>query len=194
MPCLKSALAGLPPLPYGPAAMISEDSFQYAIENTKVVFAPDRRIDTFGSTNFRFHLITELMDRVGVIRVRDGRIEAERPQIMAPGHYARLMLEGFGEEARNFADWLENRPEKPAVLKYGFSFRKMDVVENIVHGSADEAADRIRAGISPSDEPLSAIIQGVDDAWEVCLLKFTIDLVQQSAGGNMTDFRRRGLL
>ena len=25
------------------------------------------------------------------------------------------------------------------------------------------------------EEPLSAVIQGVDEAWEVCLLKFTID-------------------
>ena len=174
--------------------MISEDSFHYAIENTKVVFAPNRRIDTFGSTNFRFHLITELMDRAGVIRVRDGRIEAERPQIITPGHYARLMLEGFGEEAQNFANWLENRPEKPAFLKYGFSFRKMDVVENVIHGSPEEAIERIRGEINEASAPVTAIIQGVDDAWEVCLLKFTIDLIQQSAGGNMTDFRRRGLL
>ena len=174
--------------------MISEDSFQYAIENTKVVLAPDRRIDTFGSTNFRFQLVTELMDRAGVIRVRDGRIEAERPQIMAPGHYARLLLDGFGEEARQFAEWLENRPEKPAFLKYGFSFRKSEVMENVIHGSPEEAIERIRTGIGPANEPLTAIIQGVDDAWEVCLLKFTIDLIQQSAGGNMNDFRRRGLL
>jgi len=174
--------------------MISEDSFHYAIENTKVVLAPDRRIETFGSTNFRFHLITELMDQVGVVRVRDGRIEAERPQIIAPGQYARLLLEGFGEEARNFAEWLESRPEKPTFLKYGFQFRKMDVIENVVHSPLEEVLERIRSGISKADEPLSAIIQGVDDAWEVCLLKFTIDLIQQSTGGNMTDFRRRGLL
>ena len=174
--------------------MISEDSFQYALENTKVVLAPDRRIETFGSTNFRFHLITELMDRVGVVRVRDGRIEAERPQIIAPGQYSRLMLEGFGEQARNFAQWLEKRPEKLTFLKYGFQFRKMDVVENMVHAGVEEVIDRVKAGIGKSDEPLSAIILGVDDAWEVCLLKFTIDLIQQSAGGNMNDFRQRGLL
>ena len=174
--------------------MINEDSFQYAIENTKVVFAPDRRIDTFGSTHFRFHLVTELMDQVGVTRVRDGRIEADRPQLITPGHYARLMLEGFGENAQRFADWLDSRPEKPAVLKYGFHFRKMNVVENILHASPEEATERIRNGLAKAEESLTAIIHGVDDAWEVCLLKFTIDLIQQSSGGNLTDFRRRGLL
>lgn len=38
------------------------------------------------------------------------------------------------------------------------------------------------------------IIQGVDDAWEVCLLKFTIDLIERSTGENMGDFRKRGLI
>ena len=45
-----------------------------------------------------------------------------------------------------------------------------------------------------ADEPLSAVIQGVDDAWEVCLLKFTIDLIERSSGGNFGDFRKRGLI
>ncbi len=174
--------------------MISEDSFQYAVENTKVVLAPDRRIETFGSTSFRFHLITELMDEVGVVRVRDGRIEAERPQIIAPGQYSRMLLEGFGEKAQRFLQWMEQRQEAVAVLKYGFAFRKMDVVENVVHGPVEEVIDRVRTSIPPAESALTAVIQGVDDAWEVCLLKFTIDLIQQSAGGNLNDFRRRGLL
>ena len=174
--------------------MISEDSFQYAIENTKVVLAPDRRIETFGSTQFRFHLVTELMDEVGVVRVRDGRIEAERPQIITPGQYSKLLLEGFGEQARKFANWLEQNPERLAFMKYGFQFRKSEVVESIAYSSVEEVVDRIKSGLNRAEEPLSAIILGVDDAWEVCLLKFTIDLVQQSVGGNVSDFRRRGLL
>ena len=174
--------------------MKSEDDFQYAIENTRVIVAPDRRIETFGSTNFRFYLVTELLDRVNVVRVRDGRIEADKPQIVAPNHFSKLLLEGFGEKARNYADWLERQPEKLAFLKYGFQFRKSDVVEEVVHSPLAEVVERVRSGINRAEEPLTAIIEGVDDAWEVCLLKFTVDLVQQSAGGNMSDFRRRGLL
>jgi len=174
--------------------MISEDSFQYAIENTRVVLAPDRRIETFGNTQFRFHLVTELMDEVGVVRVRNGRVEAERPQIITPGQYSKLLLEGFGEQARKFANWLEQNPERLAFMKYGFQFRKSEVVESIAYSSVEEVVDRIKSGLNRAEEPLSAIILGVDDAWEVCLLKFTIDLVQQSVGGNVSDFRRRGLL
>jgi hypothetical protein len=48
--------------------------------------------------------------------------------------------------------------------------------------------------VEDAEEPLSAVIQGVDDAWEVCLLKFTIDMIERSAGENLGDFRKRGLI
>jgi len=174
--------------------MLNEDSFQYAIENTQVLHAPQSRIETFGNTRFRFYLITELMDRVNEVRVRGGYVNAERPQIVTPGNYSKFLLEGFGEKGREFADWLGQHAENLAILKYGFQFRKTDIVEDIVQCSVDEAARRIQSTSEFSEEPLNAIIQGVDDAWEVCLLKFTVDLIQQSAPGNLGDFRKRGLL
>ena len=53
---------------------------------------------------------------------------------------------------------------------------------------------RTKSHVQHRDEPLSAIIQGVDEAWEVCLLKFTIDMIERSSGGNIGDFRKRGLI
>ena len=160
---------------------MTEDDFQYAIENTRVILAPERQIATFGSTSFRFYLISELMDQVNEIRVRDGRIHAERPQILTPEHYCRLLLKGFGEKAEKYVELLRERTRDMAVLRYGFQFRKTDVTEQTFRE------------VEHSEEPLSAVIQGVDDAWEVCLLKFTIDLIERSSGNNLGDFRRRGL-
>ena len=174
--------------------MWSEDNFQYAIENTEVILAPQGRIATFGQTSFRFYLISELMDKVNEVRVRDGRIHAERPQILTPDHYAHLLLEGFGEQARQFAEQLREQASRFAVLRYGFRFRKTDVIETTFRSPLPAVIDETRAKVERLDEPLIAVIQGVDDAWEVCLLKFTIDLIERSSGGNLGDFRRRGLL
>ena len=174
--------------------MWSEDNFQYAIENTEVILPPAGKIATFGHTSFRFYLISELMDQVNEVRVRDGQIHAERPQILTPDHYARLLLEGFGEKAARYAEQLRERAPQFAVLRYGFQFRKTDVVEKIVRASVATVIEQTKAQVARADEPLSAVIQGVDDAWEVCLLKFTIDLIERSSGGNMGDFRRRGLM
>ena len=174
--------------------MWSEDDFQYAAENTRVIVAPEQQIATFGTTSFRFYLISELMDRVDEVRVRDGHIHAERPQIVTPDHYARLLLEGFGEKAQQYVDALRERMRSIAVLRYGFQFRKTDVTEDRVHGSIDAVVARTRTKVENANETGSAVIQGVDDAWEVCLLKFTIDMIERSSGGNLGDFRRRGLL
>jgi hypothetical protein len=68
------------------------------------------------------------------------------------------------------------------------------VIEETLRDSIDAVINRTKRRVESENEPLSAIIQGVDDAWEVCLLKFTIDLIERSSGGNLGDFRKRGLL
>jgi hypothetical protein len=172
--------------------MYSEDDLQYALENTKVIVSPERRIETFGVTSFHFYLVTELMDHANEVRIRDGKIQADRPQILTGENIAKLTLEGFGEKAQKFADLLQAR--HPAVLKYGFQIRKDDLAENLVHDSIEAVLDRVTNQIPETLRSNSAIIQGVDEGWEVCLLKFTVEMIQQSAGRNIQDFRRKGLL
>ena len=154
-------------------------------------------IDTGGSTRFRFHLLTESMDRVDEVHVREGTVHAERPQLLTPAHHAQLLLDNFGEKARAFAEWLR-QPGGPmaAVLKYGFQFRRSEISQHAVHEPIEAVGERLCAQVSASHDrdPLSAVIRGVDDAWEVCLLKFTMDLVQGSAASNAGDLRRRGWL
>lgn len=174
--------------------MLNEDSFQFAIENTEVIQAPERRIATFGSTSFRFHLVTELMDDAHAVKVRDGILHAERPQLITPGHLRRAALEGFGERAEEFIDWLEQFHSQMAVMKYGFQFRKTNMSETIVRQPVEAVLAKIREEVDRQEDALSAIIRGVDEGWEVCLLKFATDLIQESAGENLGDFRRRGLL
>ena len=177
--------------------MFTADDFQYALENTHLLLGPQQQIQTFGSTRFRFHLLTESMDRVDEVLVRDGTIQAERPQLLTPEHHARILLENFGEQAAEFADWLR-QPGRPMarMLKYGFRFSRSEVTRSVVHDSIESVGERLCAEVEASHaaEPLSAVLRGVDDAWEVCLLKFTMDLVHGSAASNVGDLRRRGLL
>ena len=155
--------------------MWSEDDFQYAAENTQVILAPKHQIATFGTTSFRFYLISELMDQVNEVRVRDGQIHAERPQIVTPEHYARLLLEGFGEKAQQYAEQLRERLRNVAVLRYGFQFRKTDVTENRFRDSMDSVIARtktrsIKVGCSglsviTAAGPTSASCRCLPSAW-----------------------------
>lgn len=175
-----------------------EDDFEYALENTRVLLAPEQRIRTFGSTTFRFHLLTEAMDRPDQIRIRRGTIEAEKPALFTPENAARLLLEGFGERAEAFAEALrrlrDERSSHAALLRYGFNVRRSQVVEDLVHGSLEELGDRVCAQVSASSDGLSAVLLGIEDGWEVGLVKFTLDLVTHSGPQNFDDFRRRGIV
>jgi len=173
---------------------MNKDNFDYAIENTQVILAPQSQIATFGSTSFHFYLVSELMDRVNEVRVRDGKIHADRPQILTPEHFSRLLLEGFGDKAQRYVNQLREQARNFAVLRYGFQFRKTDVSERTFRDPLDAVIARTKSQVEDTQEPLSAVIQGVDDAWEVCLLKFTIDMIERSSGGNIGDFRKRGLI
>lgn len=172
--------------------MHSEDDIQYALETTEVLYEPDRRIDTFGATRFQFHLISELMDDAHRVRVRSGEIQADKPLILRPE--ADFEFEGFGEQAATFARWLRQQLGGAALLKYGFSFRKSDVTESLVHESLAVVADRVVSEVKRSGNPMEAVILGVDDTWEICLLKFTVEMIQKSHKINLFDFKRRGLL
>jgi hypothetical protein len=174
--------------------MFSEDTVQYAIENTRVLHAPQRRIATFGHTSFRFFLVTELMDSVHSVRVRDGRLHAERPMIITPEHIHQMLVEGFGERAEEFVGWMRENAPQLAVLKYGFQFRKTDMSDQVIHSPVGDVVARLREEVDRSEDPLSAIIEGVDEGWEICLLKFATDMIQESADDNLGDFRQRGLL
>ncbi len=174
--------------------MYSQDDIQYALESTKILLEPDRRIDTFGSTSFEFHLISELMDSISETRVREGVLHAERPTIIKPESYADFVFEGFGEQAEAFSQWLHENATDLSILKYGFNFRKDKVSEDIVSEPFESVRDKVMERARQASNPLAVVIHGVDDAWEVCLLKFTVEMIGMSQGINVFDFKRRGFL
>ena len=172
---------------------LSFDDISYAMENTVVVHEPDRLIDTFGTTNFEFQLLTEPMDEVGKVRVREGRMEAEQPRILRPDGYDDLIFEGFGEQADMFSDWFKSFGNRE-LFKYGFNFAKRNFSESTAHESIEAVRDRILDDIRVSGNPSRALIVGIDDTWEISLIRFTMEMVGRSVNVNAFDFKRRGLL
>jgi phosphoribosylformylglycinamidine (FGAM) synthase PurS component len=165
--------------------MPSQYDIEYAVENTQVLHEPDRRIDTFGTTRFEFQLVTELMDEINTTRIRTGQITAEKPLILRPDpeSVANFDFDGFGPQGQAFGDFLKENLHRLAMLKYGFRFQMQDMQEEIVHESMGEVCDK-----------LLAVISGVDETWEISLLKFTVEMIEKSQKINLFDFKRRGLL
>lgn len=178
--------------------MHSPDDVQYAMETTRVLRAPDRRIDTFGDTRFEFLLLSELMDRTGEIRIRSGDIEAVRPRLVKPDAYQGLEFEGFDDKARGrierMIEKMREEGKDMAFLNYGFRFARGKVSEEVVHDPMEQVRDRVLEEARLEGNPAQAVIEGVDDAWEVSVVKFTLDMIMASLPINRFDFQRRGLL
>ncbi len=165
--------------------------FWYAVNNTEVVSVPEQRLETFGATMVNYHLVTELMDSVDKVRVREGKLKAFRPEIIIPPSITDDMLEGFGEEARDYADWLRKNAQDMQMLKYGFKVQKQEINDYILSDSLEMVVNRVKDELAERDDPLGAVLVGVDRPWEVCLLKLMVELVQSSAPGNIQDIRQQ---
>ena len=168
-----------------------EFDFWYAVNNTEVLELPRGRLETFGSTLIHYRLVTELMDAVGQVRVREGRIQSFRPEILTPGSFMESPLaEGFRSgPAEDFVRWLREHESELVLLKYGFKIRQETTTESIVHDSVENVLERVRAELKAKDDPLGALVRGVDEPWEVCLLKMLFEVVRRSAPGNARDLR-----
>ncbi len=165
--------------------------FWYAVSNTEILLAPRRHLETFGATVVDYHLVSELMDEVNAVRIREGRLHAARPQIITPSEFAESILEGFREPAAEaYAEWLRENERNLMILKYGFRIRKQENREEIVHDPLDTVIERVRAEFERRDNPMAALVRGVDEPWEVCLIKLMVDLVQRSGPEHARILRR----
>lgn len=171
--------------------MPTPEDIWYALANTEVILPPQKRLATFGDTIINYHLISEKMDAVNEVRIREGRVHAERPQLLTAAYFESLMLEGFDEKAQQYVDWLREHMRDLAFLKYGFRFRKEAMHESTLHENLATVIARVKSAVEERGDPLTVVLKGVDDAWEICLLKFVTDTIRQSAPQNVKELKQR---
>ena len=168
-----------------------EFDFWYAVNNTAVVLQPQRNLETFGATVVDYHLISQLMDNVSQVRVREGRLQAYRPEIITPRSFMENALEGFAEtQASEYLDWLREHEADLMILKYGFKIKKELTSEQIITDGIEAVTERVKSDQSARNKPHTAVLVGVDEPWEVCLLKLLVELVKQSGPGHARDLHK----
>jgi hypothetical protein len=168
--------------------MEADERIRYAIEHTEVLRAPAQRLSTFGSTNIYYYLITELTEWVNV--VREGRVIAARPKIVTPSYL--INLEGFSSQARRFVEMMaERNPHEPGIF---YTYRNEPREMNVASEPVKAVVDKINRRIDRQRDPLTSIIKGVEELWDVSLLKFTYELTKTSVQSNVAELERCGLL
>ncbi len=174
--------------------MPHRDEIWYAATATRVVLAPQRDLETFGQTSVHYYVVTELLDAVNQIRVRQGKIVAERPRVIMPRYFVSQALENFGKEAQQYVESLLRSTEGLRILEYGLRFRKEEHSEEVIQGEVNEVADQVAAQAKDRSSVVCGVVIGVDDLWEVSLLKFMSQVISGSAAHNIRELAGRGLL
>ena len=164
----------------------------YAAKNLRILLSPERRLETFGNTIVNYHLISELDDYPGKIRVREGRLEAHRPLVITP-HF-EIRTEGLGEEARAYLEFIRDNEDSFRILRYGYHLRSDNFSEQILSEPLAAVTDRVLAEVKAKGDGLSAVMQGVDDPWDVALVELWRREVENSAGKNIRELDESGKL
>jgi len=168
-----------------------EEEIEYAVSHTELVRPPRQSLSTFGTTNIHYYLLTEPLDSVDETRIREGRVIAEKPRIITP-HYFINAFEGFGEHSREQAEAILNRYGfKPDILEYKY---KNEIGATwILSESIGELILKMNAKIDDEKDSLAAILKGPDDAWQISLMKFIMDMTRSSLPRNIAELDGRGL-
>ena len=154
---------------------------------------PSHRLETFGNTLVNYHLVSELPDHPGKVRVREGRLEAHQPLVIAP-QVADVEMEGFGDEAKAYLEFLKENEKNLRILQYGYHLKSDNFSEQIVTDRLSVVTERVKDEVVASNDKFAAVVQCVDEPWDVALVELWLREVNRSARDNIRELNDSGRL
>ena len=154
---------------------------------------PSHRLETFGNTLVNYHLVSELPDNPGKVRVREGRLEAHQPLVITP-HVTDVEMEGFGDEARAYLEFLKENEKNLRILQYGYHLKSDNFSEQIVTDRLSVVTERVKDEVLSSNDKFAAVVQCVDEPWDVALVELWLREVNRSARDNIRELNDSGRL
>ena len=165
----------------------------YAAKSARFLLEPCHRLETFGNTLVNYHLISELADHPGKIRVREGRLEAHQPLVITP-NFNEVVAEGFGDEAKAYLEFLRENEKHLRILQYGYHLKSDNFSEQIVTDRLSVVTERVKEEVVASNDKFAAVVQCVDEPWDVALVELWLREVNRSARDNIRELNDSGKL
>ena len=165
----------------------------YAAKSARFLLEPSHRLETFGNTLVNYHLVSELPDHPGKIRVREGRLEAHQPLVITPD-FTQIEAVGFGDEAKAYLEFLRETEKNLRILQYGYHLKSDNFSEQIVTDRLSVVTERVKEEVLASNDKFAAVVQCVDEPWDVALVELWLREVNRSARGNIDDLQKSGKL
>ena len=165
----------------------------YAAKSARFLLEPSHRLETFGNTLVNYHLISELPDDPGKVRVREGRLEAHQPRVIMP-NLPETEFEGISPAAQAYFNFLRENEEHLRILQYGYHLKSDNFSEQIVTDRMDVVAERVMREVVASGDVFAAVIACVDEPWDVALVELWLREIHRSAKSNIDELQKNGKL
>ncbi len=175
---------------------IDDERIADAVKHTEILRPPKQSLATFGSTNIYYYLVTEpayseLVKGAAETVIREGRVITEKPRIVTPYYLSRV--EGFSPDAKRYFEMLlrAHGPDAPGLF---YTYKNEPKELNIVSDNLLSVVNKLNAEIDKRGDPLTSIIRGQDELWDVSLIKFIYEVTRSSVQDNLLQMEARGLL
>jgi hypothetical protein len=172
-----------------------DERIRQAVIQTQVLRLPHQTLATFGTTVVNYYMLTKPVYS-DIVKgeetvIREGKVSSERPRVVTPYYLTRL--EGFGDSAKRYLEMvIKQYGLHVPGLYYNYKNEHKNLL--IVSDRLEIVAGRLSDKIDKDKDNLAAIIKGVDDLWDVSLLKFISEMTQNSLGSNVAEMNSMGLL
>ena len=182
--------------------MKDKQRIKEVLENTEILLEPDDLISTDHDTTLHYYVLSkpyyldEFPDEGPETKVREGKITWEKPKLLTPDYM--INMSGFSGEAKEAMQMIASDNPDLAGLLYKMNYRKESISTFTISRELEKAEAEIRDKIDQDDDKddnLTVIIKGVDELWDVSLMKFIQNLVVKSAyKSQLPDYEEKGFL
>ncbi|TDO94376.1 hypothetical protein DFR79_10354 [Halanaerobium saccharolyticum] len=179
--------------------MKDKQRIKEVLENTEILLEPDDLISTEHDTTLHYYVLSkpyyldEFPEEGPETKVREGKITWEKPKLLTPDYM--INMSGFSGEAKDAMQIIAQENPDLAGLLYKMNYKKQSISTFTIAREIEAAEAEIREDIDEDDSSLTVIIKGVDELWDVSLMKFIQTLMLKSAyKSQLPDYEEKGFL
>lgn len=179
--------------------MKDKQRIKEVLENTEILLEPDELLATDHATTLHYYVLSkpyyleEFPEEGPETKVREGSITWEKPKLLTPDYMVNM--KGFSGEAKKAMQMMAHDNPDLAALLYKMNYRQHSINTFIIGAEMETAEAEIRKEVDKADGRLNVIIKGVDELWDVSLLKFIQTLMLKSAyKSQLPDYEDKGFL
>ncbi|MCC3144512.1 hypothetical protein LJ207_04140 [Halanaerobium sp. Z-7514] len=165
--------------------MKDKNKIKEVLENTEILLEPEDLISTSHDTTLHYFVLSEpyyleeFPEEGPETKVREGKITWEKPKLLTPDYM--INMSGFSGEAKKAMQMIANDNPDLAGLLYKMNYRKQSISTFTISREIEKAQEEIEKERINDEDNLTVIIKGVDELWDVSLMKFIQSLMLKSA-------------